>query len=77
MAKATRFAPKKVKYSRAQFQEAYRAWSGLSPDRFLERQAAWDCYCDVRDGLPSGTSAKIRQYNDRFLGLAAAGVHDD
>lgn len=72
-----KFQPKRVKYTAAQFQEAYRKWASLSPERWRERQAAWDVYCDVRDGHPPGTSEKIRAYDDVFLGKAAAGLHND
>lgn len=72
-----RFQPKRIKYTAAQFQEAYRMWASLSPERWRERQAAWDVYCDIRDGHPPGTSEKIRLYADPFLGKAAAGVHNE
>lgn len=67
----------RVKYTQKQLQEAYSTWSRLDPDKFDQRMAAWHRYCDVRDGLPLGTSAKVYVYGDRFLGLAAAGVHDE
>jgi hypothetical protein len=69
--------PKRVKYTAKQLQECYQAWSRLDPEKIDLRTAAWHRYCDVRDGLPLGTSAKVYVYGDQFLGHAAAGLHDD
>lgn len=69
--------PKRVKYTAKQLQEAYSSWSKLDPEKHDLRMAAWHRYCDVRDGLPLGTSAKCYLYGDAFLGQAAAGLHDE
>lgn len=69
--------PKRVKYTEKQLQEAYRSWATIDPEKTELRTAAWHRYCDVRDGNPTGTSAKVYVYGDQFLGYAAAGLHDE
>lgn len=51
----------KVEYSREELQQAYLKWATGTPEW---RSEEWDHYCDVRDGLPLGTtkSHKIDRY---------------
>ncbi len=57
----TRSKPKKlVEYSQDELREAFQLWAGLPSDFEMERVKAWENYCDVRDGLPKGTTRAIR-----------------
>lgn len=68
---------KPIPYTPEQVQRAYLAWTRIPPEREEQRLTAWNLYCDIRDGLPLGTSAKVYAYGDAFLGFAAAGLHDE
>jgi hypothetical protein len=65
-----------MKYTIEELSTAYWAWA-------LEKQGRepqWDAYCDVRDCVPLGTNAKIRQERnnegDNFLQLRRAARHN-
>ena len=68
--------PKK-KYTPEELSRAYREWAAIEPSLTKERTDAWDRYCDARDGLKPGISAKKRILGDTFLVRAALGLHDD
>jgi hypothetical protein len=68
---------KKIRYSPEQVRDAYLAWTRIPTSKEDQRLTAWNLYCDLRDGLPLGTSAKVHAYGDPFLGFAAAGLHDE
>ena len=50
--------------------EAYQLWARLSPDRYKERQVAWDHYVQLRDSAerrqlklsPARTEPAVRRY---------------
>jgi len=45
----------KQEYTQAQIQAYFEAWQ-KSQHGTKERQAAWNAYCDSRDGLKQGTT---------------------
>jgi hypothetical protein len=53
-------AKRLVEYSGDELREAFQLWAGLPTDFELERVRAWENYCDIRDGLPKGTTRAIR-----------------
>ena len=47
-------------YSQAELQQAYEAWVNTPTHKTRARLKAFEVYCDVRDGLPIGTTAMRR-----------------
>jgi hypothetical protein len=57
---------KRIEYTEAEFQDAYKKWVDTQVEgvgyfsQYILRNAAWDHYCDIRDGLTFGTSRNLR-----------------
>lgn len=47
-------------YSHAELQEAYENWVNTPSYKTKARLRAFEFYCDIRDGLPVGTTALRR-----------------
>jgi hypothetical protein len=57
----TTSAIEKVPYTHEELCRRFAAWADLpthSDKSIVARQIAWHQYCDARDGLPEGTSAR-------------------